>query len=270
VIRCRGLVHEYPGGVRALDGIDLEISEGEQVAIVGRNGSGKSTLVAHWNGLLRPTAGTVEIDGRPAAGRRVAELARVVGIAVQDPGRQLFAGRVRAEVAFGPRNLGLRGRALDSAVEQALAAADLAADADRNPYDLGPGRRRLLAVASVLAMRTPIVVLDEPTLGLGPREAAVVRRILAQLAAEGRTIVTISHDLAFVAETAARIVVMADGRVAADGSPAHVFDGSSPEALERLAGAGLGPPLAAVIGARLGLGSTPTAASLEAALAASA
>ncbi|HEX2754963.1 MAG TPA: ABC transporter ATP-binding protein, partial [Candidatus Limnocylindrales bacterium] len=105
MIEIAGLVHVYPDGTRALDGVDLAIGPGETLAIVGQNGSGKSTLVRHLNGLLRPTEGTVRIDGRDIAGQRVARLAATVGLVFQDPDRQIFAGKVRTEVAFGPRNL---------------------------------------------------------------------------------------------------------------------------------------------------------------------
>lgn len=219
MIRCQGLVFEYPDGTRALDGLDLSIEAGERVAITGRNGSGKSTLVRHWNGLLRPSAGQVLVDGVPAAGRRVADLARIVGLTFQDPDRQLFAGTCRREVEFGARNVGLRSAELDDAVEQALTALGLEDGAAENPYDLGPSRRRLLAIASVLAMRTPVVVLDEPTMGLDAREIARVEGVIAELAAAGRTVVAISHDARFVAGSFERVIRLDVGRIVADDPP---------------------------------------------------
>lgn len=263
MIRTEGLVHVYPGGTRAVDGVDLEIGAGERVAIVGQNGSGKSTLVRHFNGLLRPTEGRVLVGGADAAGQRVAALAATVGLAFQDPDRQIFAGRVLAEVGFGPRNLGLRGAELDGAVDEALAATGLAEEADTNPYDLGYSRRKLLALASILAMRTPVVVLDEPTTGQDARGIDRVRSIVGELAAAGRTVVAISHDMRFVAETFDRTVVLRDGRVILDGSPAEAFGAAAWPALESTF---LEPPLAARVGDRLGLGSTPTEDALVAAL----
>jgi energy-coupling factor transporter ATP-binding protein EcfA2 len=217
MIRCEGLAHAYPDGTRALDGIDLEIEAGERVALVGRNGSGKSTLVRHWNGLLRPTAGRVHIDGTSTEGRRVAELARIVSLTFQDPDQQLFARTCRSEVAFGAHNVGLRGDALQRAVESALYACGLADRAGENPHDLGPSRRRLLGVAAVLAMGTPVVVLDEPTMGLDGREVGRLQAVVASLAAEGRTVVAVSHDARFVAESFARVVRLDGGRVVSDG-----------------------------------------------------
>lgn len=265
MIEIAGLVHVYPEGTRALDGLDLRVASGEIMAIVGQNGSGKSTLARQLNGLLRPTEGSVRIDGRDIAGERVARLAATVGIAFQDPDRQIFAGKVRTEVAFGPRNLGLRGAALDRRVVEALEVVGLDWAADENPYDLGYSRRKLLTIASVLAMRTPVVVLDEPTTGQDLRGVARVRTIVAALAEEGRTVITISHDMRFVAETFRRVVVMRAGRIVLDGTPADVFAEANWPAL---ASTYLEPPLAARVGARLGLGSTPTEARLVEALAA--
>jgi energy-coupling factor transport system ATP-binding protein len=253
----------YPDGTRALEEVRLRIEPGESVGVVGQNGSGKSTLVRHLNGLLRPTAGRVLLDGLDIRGVHVAGLAGRVGLAFQNPDRQLFAGRVATEVAFGPRNLGLRGPALDERVIAALAAVGLDGEAASNPYDLGYSRRKLLALASVLAIRTPILVLDEPTTGQDARGVAQVRDVVAGAVGEGRTVIAISHDMGFVAECFRRVVVMRAGRVVMDGTPEIVFgEASWPE----LRAADLEPPRAAVAGARLGLGSTPTDAALVAAL----
>jgi energy-coupling factor transport system ATP-binding protein len=264
VIRCEGLVHVYPGGVRAVDGVDLEIRRGERVAIVGQNGSGKTSLVLHWNGLLRPTEGRVFVEGVDATDLRVAQLARTVGIAFQDPDRQIFAGRCRTEVAFGARNAGLRSGALDAAVNGALEAVGLSDAAETNPYDLGYSRRKLLALAGILAMGTPVVVLDEPTTGQDARGVTRIQQLVAGLAQAGRTVVTISHDMRFVAETFDRVVVMGAGRVLLDGSPAEVFADTAWPVLQSTF---LEPTLAARVGARLGVGSTPTESALVEALA---
>jgi energy-coupling factor transport system ATP-binding protein len=263
VIRCERLAFTYPDGTQALDNVDLEIRAGECVAIIGQNGSGKSTLVRHWNGLLRPTAGEVVVDGKTTRSRRVAELARIVGLAFQDPDRQIFASRCRTEVAFGARNVGLKGQEFDAAVESALSSVGLRDAADQNPYDIGYSRRKLLSLASILAMRTPVVVLDEPTTGQDARGIALVREIVSRLSVEGRTVVTISHDIGFVAETFDRVVVMSEGRVIGDDRPETIFaEWSWP----MLASTHVEPPIAARVGAALGLGSTPSEASLLAAV----
>ena len=265
---AESLVHVYrEGAVRALDGVDLRIGPAERVALVGQNGSGKTTLVRHLNGLLRPTEGRVTVDGTDATTMTVAQLASRVGLVFQDPDRQIFAGSVRAEVEFGPRNLGRSGADLRAAVAEALDAVGLAGDEGTNPYDLGQSRRKLLALASVLAMRTPVLVLDEPTTGQDARSVERVRAVVESVAAEGRTVVAISHDMRFVAEAFERVVVMRDGRVIFDGPTSGVF---AREAWDALRSTYLEPPLAATVGDRLGLGSTPTDSALIDALADSA
>lgn len=258
-IELQGVGFVYPDGTRALRGVDLTLPAGGTVAIVGQNGSGKSTLVRHLDGLLRPTEGRVLHDGEDVAGRRVAELAERVGIVFQNPDRQIFAGRVRTEVAFGPRTLGHAPDRVAAASAAALEAVGLTGLEDANPYDLGYSRRKLLALASVLAMETPVLVLDEPTTGQDARGVARIQRIVADVAASGRTVVAISHDMRFVAESFARVVVMGGGRVTLDGTPAEVFAEASWPTLEATY---LDPPLAARVGARLGVGSTPTETSL--------
>ncbi len=262
-ITCTELRFEYPGGVRALDGVNLAIRAGERVAIVGQNGSGKTTLVRHFNGLLRPTSGTVTVGDADTSRTRVAQLAASVALAFQDPDKQIFAGSVESEVAFGARNLGRRRQELSAAVESALESVGLSAEKRTNPYDLGYSRRKLLTIASVLAMHTPIVVLDEPTTGQDLRGVRIIEAIVKQLDNDGRTVIAVSHDLRFVAENFARVVVMRQGKVVTDGPPEQVF---AEESWPTLRSTNLEPPYAATVGARLGLGSTPTAASVVEAL----
>jgi energy-coupling factor transport system ATP-binding protein len=264
-IECLGVSFEYPGGTRALDGVDLAIAQGERVAIIGQNGSGKSTLVRQFNGLLRPLTGSVAIAGEPVGDRHVAEVARQVGLMFQNPDRQIFARLVRDEVAFGARNVGRRGSDLDDAVRASVEAVGLRGAEDTNPYDLGFSKRKLLALASVLSMGTPIVILDEPTTGQDARGVARIQAIIDDLAKAGRTVIAISHDMRFVAESFGRVVVMGSGRVLLDGPPAEVF---AEDAWPVLASTYLEPPYTARVGARLGLGATPTEDSLLAALSA--
>ncbi|HET8587210.1 MAG TPA: ABC transporter ATP-binding protein [Candidatus Limnocylindria bacterium] len=258
-LEARSLSFVYPDGTRALDGVELTVRPGERVAIIGQNGSGKSTLVRHFNGLLRATDGEVRVNGESVGNRHVAALARDVGIAFQNPDRQIFAGRVAHEVEFGPRNLGVGGAELQERVAAALTAVGLDARRDANPYDLGYSRRKLLALASILAMRTPIVILDEPTTGQDANGVRRVRAIVDDLARDGHTVLAISHDMRFVAESFARVIVMRAGRIVLDGTPDQVFDEPS---WPSLASTYLEPPLAARIGARMGLGSTPTEGAL--------
>lgn len=217
LIRCEALVHVYPDGTKALDGVDLEIGAGERIALSGPNGAGKTTLVRHWNGLLRPTAGSVTVDGKPTTGRHVADLARSVAISFQDPAAQLFAPTCHAEVAFGARNAGLAGAALERMVHDALELFWLTDAVRTNPYDLGPSRRRLLTMASVVAMGTPVLVLDEPTAGLDAGQVDIVRSAIETLAGAGRMVVAITHDTRLLGSGVfGRRVQMTAGRIAAD------------------------------------------------------
>lgn len=259
-----GVGFVYPDGTRALDGVDLEIAAGEVVAIIGQNGSGKTTLARHLDGLLRPTEGRVLHDGVDTTGHRTAQMAAVVGMAFQDPDRQIFARRIRDEVAFGPRALGRPADAVRASVARALELVGLGDAADQNPYDFGHSRRKLLALASVHAMGTPVVVLDEPTTGQDAPGLRRVGQVIADLRSAGRTVIGISHDMRFVAETFERVVVMRAGRVVLDGAPAEVF---AEPAWPTLASTFIDPPLPARLGARLGLGSTPTEAAIIEALA---
>jgi len=266
MIEIDDVVYVSPTGTRAVDGVSLSIGDGERVAIIGQNGSGKSTLVRQLNGLLRPTQGRVLLDGVDAASLRVAELAGVVGLVFQDPDRQIFAGSVRAEVEFGPHNAGLAAEALRVAVDEALSTTGLTEEARTKPYDLGYSRRKLLALASVLASKTPVLVLDEPTTGQDARGVQRIEGIIGEVAGAGRTVIAISHDMRFVADCFERVIVMREGRVILDGSPEQVFGESN---WSPLASTYLEPPLPARVGARLGLGSTPTDARLIAKLSAS-
>jgi energy-coupling factor transport system ATP-binding protein len=257
-IELQGVSFAYASGAPALDGLDLVIPGGQTVAFVGANGSGKTTLARHLNGLLRPSRGRVLLDGADIATRRVADLAACVAVGFQDPDRQVFSRSVRAEVEFGPRQLGFSTEHRERAVAEALVATGLADFFDSHPHDLGESRRMLLGLASLLAMETPVLVLDEPTVGLDPADEARVASVVATPGST-RTIIVISHDMRFVGETCERIVVLERGHVVLDGSPADVF---AERSWPILRGAGLEPPEAALLGARLGLGSTPTESAL--------
>ena len=253
-VAIEGLVHRYPGGVEAVRGVSLSIAPGETVAILGQNGSGKTTLVKHLNGLLRPDEGRVLLDGEPTDGRSVAELARTVGFVFQNPDDQLFERSVAREVAFGPRNLGLPSADVGRLVEASLAAVGLGAEGSTNPYDLDLSRRKLVALAGILAMDPALLVLDEPTTGQDADGVARVGTIVEAFRASGRSVVTITHDMEFAATHFGRIVVMRAGEVVADGAPADIF---APAQAALLASTGLLPPPAARIAALLGLTTTP-------------
>ncbi|HXG40673.1 MAG TPA: ABC transporter ATP-binding protein, partial [Candidatus Limnocylindrales bacterium] len=233
------------------------IPAGQRVAIVGQNGSGKTTLVKHLNGLLRPAAGTVRIGSDSIAGEPVHRLARTVGFVFQDPDDQLFNRTVEREVRFGPTNLELPAAEVDRLVDAALEATGLSAVRRANPYDLNVSDRKLVALASVLAMDPAVLVLDEPTTGQDGPGIERVGAIVDALGAAGRTVVAITHDMEFAARHFRRIVVMRTGEVVADGPPETIF---APSNAALLASTGLTPPPAARLAALIGLPGVPLTA----------
>jgi energy-coupling factor transport system ATP-binding protein len=206
----------YPSGVAALRGVSLEIGAGERIALLGRNGAGKSTLVRHLNGLLTPQSGRVIVANTDAARTTVARCARHVGIVFQDIRNQLFARSVRDELRFGPRNLGYSAAQIEELVDQALRALDLRDVAAEHPYDLPPTRRRLVAIAAVLAMNSTLLVLDEPTAGLDNASIARLVALAHDLAAQGKSVLVVSHDLDFCLEALDRVVLLREGGITLD------------------------------------------------------
>lgn len=247
IITFEGVRYQYQAGAQALAGVDLSISPGEFVALIGANGSGKTTLAKHVNGLLRPQQGRVVVYGSDTQEKSTGELARWVGYVFQNPDHQIFAPSVREEIAFGPRNLGLNRVEVEERVEAALAAFDLGAVADLPPAALGYGQRRLVALAGVHAMAPRVLVLDEPTVGLDRRLVNRMVAWLSELHQAGGTVVWITHDMRH-ASLATRCVVMNHGHVALDGQPAGVF-----EHTERLAQAGIVASPFVALSHRLGL-----------------
>ncbi len=224
VIVVRDVSYRYEGDAPpALDHVSLAIEPGEFVAFVGQNGAGKTTLAKTFNGILLPTSGEVIVQGHETRAAGLDVLALIVGYVYQNPDHQIFANTVRDEVAFGPRNLGLKPAAVNQAVQQALELVGMQADADTYPFLLGRGQRQKLAVAAVVAMGSPVLVVDEPTTGLDLQGAQGIMQLLRQWNAGGRTIIIITHDMNIVAEYARRTVVMARGRVLADGPTRQVL-----------------------------------------------
>ena len=237
IMEAESLTHTYATGLEAVKGVNWRLAEGDFVAIVGANGSGKTTLVKHLNGLLRPTAGRVLLRGGDIAARTVASLGRDVGYCFQNPDHQIFSNTVRDEIAFGPRNFGLSEKEIAERVADAIKTVGLDGREEADPFALTKGERQRVAVASVLAARPPIIILDEPTTGLDYAEQRRMMDLVARLSAAGHTIIIITHSMWVVAEYARRTVVMSGGRIIADGPTREVF--SKPDCLAR---ANLLPP----------------------------
>ncbi|WBB82387.1 ABC transporter ATP-binding protein [Micromonospora sp. WMMD882] len=211
----RDVRYAYPDGHVALDGVNLTVPRGDRVALLGPNGAGKTTLVLHLNGILAATGGTVTVGGLPVTRDRatLAEIRRRVGIVFQDPDDQLFLPTVAEDVAFGPANLGLRGAELAARVDEALAAVGMTDHRDRAPHHLSFGQRRRVAVATVLAMRPEILVLDEPSSNLDPASRRELAGILRALPV---TLLMVTHDLPYALELCDRSVILDGGRVVAE------------------------------------------------------
>ncbi len=250
-IRVNDLHFHYTPGVEVLRGITLALAPGA-VAIIGQNGAGKSTFVRLLNGLLRPTRGEVWVDGVTTSSTTVAGMARKVGLVFQNPTDQLFKSRVLDEVMFGPLNLGLSPDEARRRAGAALARVGLTGVEGHNPYDLGLAERKLVTIASVLAMETPVVILDEPTIAQDATGVRQIGEIVTWLREQGRTVITITHDMDFVARYFQRVLVFQGGQVLADGTAEEIF--ARPDLLRQ---AGLEPPPVTVLGRELGLARPP-------------
>lgn len=218
----RDVRYAYPDGHEALRGVELTVPRGDRVALLGPNGAGKTTLVLHLNGILTPTAGSVTVGGLTVRPDRstLAEVRRRVGIVFQDPDDQLFLPTVAEDVAFGPANLGLRGAALTTRVDEALAAVGMSEHRDRAPHHLSFGQRRRVAVATVLAMHPEILVLDEPSSNLDPAARRELAEILRALPV---TLLMVTHDLPYALELCERSVILDGGRLVADGPTEEIL-----------------------------------------------
>lgn len=213
VVDARGLTFRYPDGRLALDGLDLRVEHGERVAVLGPNGAGKTTLMLHLNGLLRAASGDLEVAGLRVAKGTLPALRARVGLVFQDPDDQLFMPTVREDVAFGPLNMGLPREEVAARVAEALAAVRMDGAGERAPHQLSAGERRRAAIATVLAMRPDLLVLDEPSASLDPRGRRELGELLDTLAV---TMLLVTHDLPFAAGLCERAVILAGGRVVAD------------------------------------------------------
>ncbi len=220
--RTENLKFSYIPGKPVLPGLSLTLDH-RPTAIIGQNGAGKTTLVRILKGLLKPESGSVYFDGEDITTHTVAELSGRVGYVFQNPDDQIFKYKVLDEVMFGPLNIGMSKEKAEKQAREALAQVGLASQAESNPYDLELSERKLVAIASVLAMDTEVVILDEPTIAQDMLGKAKLREIIENLRARGKLVLAILHDMDFVAACFERVLVMAHGEILADGTPAEVF-----------------------------------------------
>ena len=245
MIEFRDVHASYDGSAPILKGVSFTIRDGEFVAFVGTNGAGKSTTMRLMNGLLKPDAGQVLIDDVPTSDLRTSELARRVGFLFQNPDSQICCNTVREELLFGFKALGLDGPDADSRVDAIV--EEFAFDPDDDPFLLNRGARQLLALASIVVLAPPVVVLDEPTTGLDYCECVKVMDIIRRIHERGTTVVMVCHDMEVVADYAARCIVMSGGEVVDDAPTFDVL--RNRETLER---ASLVPPQIVELSLELG------------------
>ena len=222
-IELKDVTFAYPGGFLAVDGVSLSIEKGENVAIVGQNGAGKTTTVKLFNALHYPTSGDVIIDGKSTKGRTTAQVSRTVGYVFQNPDDQIFHSTVLAEVEFGPRMMKFPEEKVKTLVDYALKITGMKRFREENPYNLPLSVRKFVTIAAIIAMDCDVMIFDEPTAGqdfVGNRRLS---RILRELGEQGKTLITISHDMVFVADNFSRVVVMSNKKVIMDGTPKEVF-----------------------------------------------
>ena len=238
ILQARDLRYSYDGARMALDGVSMDIAQGEKIAVIGSNGAGKSTFFLHLNGVLTPHSGELLCHGVKVTAKTAKDLPRHVSIVFQNADDQIIASTVREEVAFGPVNLKLPREEVSARVEEALAYLNLTGYGDRPPHYLSGGEKKRVSIADMIAMHPEVIIFDEPTASLDPLNAALLEEVLDRLSAGGKTILLSTHDVDLAYRWAGRVVVFHEGKIAADGDPLRVFQDR--EVLEQ---ASLKPPV---------------------------
>ena len=237
----------YDGELAILRDVSFTVGDGDFVAFIGTNGAGKSTTMRLINGLLKPTSGEVLIDGVPTSQLRTSELASKVGFLFQNPDRQICCKTVREELLFGFAAQGRAGAEAEAKVDAMIERFGF--DGDAEPFLLNRGTRQLLALASIIVLEPPIVVLDEPTTGLDFRECAKVMEVVSDLNARGTTVVMVCHDMEVVGDYATRVIAMTAGQVVADGATFDVLRDEGEAYARKLMQAGVPTACARYLGA---------------------
>ncbi len=223
MISVENVDFHYTTGPEVLQNVNLEIKDGEFIAIMGENGAGKTTLVKMFNGLLKPTHGKVLVDGTDTHEKSVAQLSRDVGLIFQNPDHQLFAETVAEELSFSLRNFGFKEDVIHRRVTTLLTALDLERYEKSSPFVLSGGERKRVALAAILSWDPKHVIMDEPTIGQDYLQKDRLRNFIVQLVSQGKTVVIVTHDIEFVAECKPRIVLLSRGKIVADGPAAEIL-----------------------------------------------
>lgn len=253
-ITIKNLSHIYRGGVEALKEVNLSIEEGNSILLLGHNGAGKSTLLKHLNGILKPTSGDIFIGELNTKSHDAGGLAHHVALSFQNPDDQIFSSTVLEEVSFGPRNLGKAN--FSELATEALELLGLTHTAGSHPYDLHPSKRKMLTIASAIAMDTPILAFDEPTAGFDMRQRIILTQAIEKLKRRQKTIIIVSHDIDYFLELCDSIIILDDGVVRFHGSK-HDFS-ARPDVRSLLRQSGLPIPILWRISRAAGFNEVPS------------
>jgi energy-coupling factor transport system ATP-binding protein len=213
----------YPNGFKAVENVSMSFEKGESVAIIGQNGAGKTTTVKMMNGLIKPTQGDVIIDGLNTKDYTTAQISKKVGYVFQNPDDQIFHEDVKSEIRFGPKNLGFSEQKIEENVMKAAELTGIVPFLNIHPYNLPYSLKKFVTIASVIAMDTDTIILDEPTAGQDSLAIERLGFIIDSLVREGKTIITITHDMEFVVNNFERVIVMANKRVVEDNHKQEIF-----------------------------------------------
>ena len=223
ILKIEDLYYTYGNGKPALNGVSVDIYEGEKIAVIGSNGSGKSTLFLNIDGVLMPEQGKIIYRDMVINKKNLKELRKNIGIVFQDADNQIIASTVMAEVGFGPMNLKLPKDEVLTRVNEALKYMNISHLKDRPPHYLSGGEKKRVSIADIIAMKSEIIIFDEPTAALDPLNSIMLEEVLLKLGDEGKTMLISTHDVDFTYRWAERVLVFNDGKIIADGSPLEIF-----------------------------------------------
>ncbi|MFT5872731.1 MAG: cobalt/nickel transport system ATP-binding protein [Clostridium sp.] len=223
ILKVEDLYYIYGNGEYALNGVSVDIYEGEKIAVIGSNGSGKSTFFLNINGVFTPEHGKISYRGTVVNKKTLKGLRKNIGIVFQDADNQIIASTVRAEVGFGPMNLKIPKEEVLKRVEEALAYMNISDLKDRPPHYLSGGEKKRVTIAGIIAMKSEIIIFDEPTASLDPLNVLMLEEVLDKLNLEGKTMLISTHDVDFAYRWAKRVLVFWQGKIIADGTPLEIF-----------------------------------------------
>lgn len=222
-LKLKDVYFEYSNGFTAVEGVSLDIEKGEKIAIVGQNGAGKTTAVKMMNGLLKPTKGQVIVNGKDTKEHTTAQISRMVGYVFQNPDEQIFNKDVYSEIIYTPKYYKFEKEEIKRRLRKALELTGIEEYLDENPYNLPYSLRKFVTIAAVIAMEPDIIILDEPTAGQDVKGMEQLAYLISKLEEEGKTVITITHDMEFVVKNFHRVIVMTNKRVIADGNKRDIF-----------------------------------------------